>query len=177
VLEPLSRVTPVYIGLGNHDHRDNFNDVFATPVGWQPEVKQRHVLVIEESFIRFIVLDSLLFVNTASGLLGHIQRWWLGEYLKSHREKPIVLFVHHTLGDSDGDLFDARSPVASFFHEQLPVHDAVGVTNECRHRYFLRHTRHGEQFQAGFVRQAVPLLRVHCLVRPDEISPFVLAAA
>jgi len=108
LLEPLSRVTPVYIGLGNHDHRDHFNDVFATPVGWQPEVKQRHVLVIEESFIRFIVLDSLLFVNTASGLLGHIQRWWLGEYLKSHREKPIVLFVHHTLGDSDGDLFDAR---------------------------------------------------------------------
>ena len=177
LLEPLSRVTPVYIGLGNHDHRDNFNDVFATLVGWQPEVKQRHVLVIEESFIRFIVLDSLLFVNTASGLLGHIQRWWLGEYLKSHREKPIVLFVHHTLGDSDGDLFDALPPVVSFLHEQFPVHDAVGVANECRYWQFLRRARRAEQFQAGFVRQAVALLRVHRLVRPDEIFPSVLAAA
>lgn len=108
LLEPLGRVAPIYIGLGNHDDRENFTDVFPAAAGWQEEVNKRHVLVIEESFIRFIVLDSLLFVNTASGLLGHVQRWLLGEYLKSHREKPVIVFVHHTLGDSDGDLFDAR---------------------------------------------------------------------
>jgi len=39
-----------------------------------------------------------LYVNKASGLLGHLQRYWFTEYLKSHREKPIVLFVHHTSG-------------------------------------------------------------------------------
>jgi hypothetical protein len=65
------------------------------------------VLVIEEASMRFIVLDSLLYVNKAAGLLGENQRWWLGEYLKTHREKPAIVFVHHTLGESDADLLDA----------------------------------------------------------------------
>jgi hypothetical protein len=49
----------------------------------------------------------LLYVNKAAGLLGAQQRAWLMEYLKTHREKPIILFVHHTLGEGDGDLLDA----------------------------------------------------------------------
>jgi 3',5'-cyclic AMP phosphodiesterase CpdA len=107
LLDPLSRVAPVYIGLGNHDDRENFKQAFTSPAGTDAGVKDRSVLVIEESFIRFIVLDSLLFVNKAAGLLGERQRTWLADYLKAHAEKPVVLFVHHTLGDGDGDLFDA----------------------------------------------------------------------
>jgi 3',5'-cyclic AMP phosphodiesterase CpdA len=76
LLDPISRVAPVYIRLGNHDDRQNFNDVFATPAGWNARLKDHYVLVIEESFIRFIVLDSLFYVNKASGLLGHLQRYW-----------------------------------------------------------------------------------------------------
>jgi 3',5'-cyclic AMP phosphodiesterase CpdA len=108
LLEPLSRAAPVYIGLGNHDHRENFKEVFATGPGMDAGVAKRHVLVIDEAFIRFIVLDSLLYVNKAAGLLGQYQRAWLIEYLKTHGEKPAVMFVHHTLGDSDGDLLDAN---------------------------------------------------------------------
>jgi Icc protein len=53
------------------------------------------------------VLDSLLYVNKAAGLLGEQQRAWLVEYLESHRDKPTILFVHHTLGNGDGDLLDS----------------------------------------------------------------------
>src|SRR5438093_4818015 len=55
-------------------------------------------------------------------------------------------------------------PMVSLLHEQLPFRDAVGVADECRHWQFLRRAGHGEQLQAGFVRQAVALLRVHGLV-------------
>lgn len=39
--------------------------------------------------------------------MGEHQRAWLVEYLKSYAEKPVILFVHLTLGDGDGDLLDA----------------------------------------------------------------------
>jgi len=107
LLEPLSRVTPVYIGFGNHDHRENLKEVFTSPAGLDAGVPNHRALIIEESFLRFIVLDSLLYVNKVAGLLGENQRAWLSEYLEKHRDKPVILFVHHTLGEGDGDLLDA----------------------------------------------------------------------
>jgi 3',5'-cyclic-AMP phosphodiesterase len=107
LLEPLSRVAPIYIGFGNHDHRANFKEVFTSTVGLDAGVPNHRALIIEESSLRFIVLDSLLYVNKAAGLLGEHQRAWLAEYLETHRKKPAILFVHHTLGEGDGDLLDA----------------------------------------------------------------------
>jgi 3',5'-cyclic-AMP phosphodiesterase len=107
LLDPLSRVAPVYIGFGNHDHRENFKEVFASGTGLDAGVPNHRALVIEESSLRFIVLDSLLYVNKAAGLLGGHQRAWLSKYLETHTEKPVVLFVHHTLGEGDGDLLDS----------------------------------------------------------------------
>jgi len=72
--------------------------------------------------------------------------------------------------------FDASSPFGSRFHEELPIHDALCISDKSRYRQLLRRTRNTKQFQTGFVRQAVALFRVHNLVRPDKISPFVLAA-
>jgi Icc protein len=108
LLDPLSRVAPVYIGFGNHDHPGNFKEVFPQTIGLDAGVPNHRVLVIDEPFIRFIVLDSLLYVNKAAGLLGQHQRAWLTEYLKAQSEKPIILFVHHTLGEGDGELLDAN---------------------------------------------------------------------
>ncbi|MDB4534440.1 metallophosphoesterase, partial [Vicingaceae bacterium] len=36
------------------------------------------------------------------------QRDWLKKHLATTSDKPCVLFVHHTLGDGDGDLLDAE---------------------------------------------------------------------
>jgi len=107
LLEPLGRAVPVYIGFGNHDHRENFKAVFTSTAGLDADVSNHRALIIEESFLRFIVLDSLFYVNKAAGLLGERQRAWLTEYLKAHPGKPVIIFVHHTLGDGDGDLLDA----------------------------------------------------------------------
>jgi len=108
LLAPLAERVPVYIGLGNHDDRDNFFKVFDQPSGNRQKVAGKHVLVIERPSMRLIVLDSLLYVNKVAGLLGKAQREWLARYLEASDVQPTVIFVHHTLGDGDGDLLDVE---------------------------------------------------------------------
>ncbi len=107
LLEPVAAVAPVYIGLGNHDDRDQFLRVFTERPGRAAPVSGRHVTVLEHPTVRVIVLDSLLYVNRTAGLLGRAQRRWLAEELPRLADRPAVICVHHTLGDGDGDLLDA----------------------------------------------------------------------
>jgi 3',5'-cyclic AMP phosphodiesterase CpdA len=109
LLSPLAEQCPVYLGLGNHDSRENFLKVFTTPAGTEQSVRDKHVLVVEQPFQRIILLDSLLYSNKTAGLLGKVQREWLDKYLASTDRRPHILFVHHTLGDADGELLDAES--------------------------------------------------------------------
>jgi 3',5'-cyclic-AMP phosphodiesterase len=109
LLAPLAEQCPVYIGLGNHDNRENFLKVFSPPSGTAQKIAEKHVLVVEQSFLRIILLDSLLFPNKVPGLLGKAQRDWLDKYLAGADGRPTVLFVHHTLGDGDGELLDVEA--------------------------------------------------------------------
>jgi Icc protein len=104
LLAPIAAQTPVYIGLGNHDDRKNFLGVFDDAAN--ESVGGKHVTVFERGPVRFIVLDSLLYVDKVAGLLGKTQRTWLSRFLESSDDRPHVLLVHHTLGDGDGDLLD-----------------------------------------------------------------------
>ncbi len=107
LLEPASKKMPVVIGLGNHDNRRNFFAQF--PAEKQPgeqQVPGKHVAVIEHKLLRVVMLDSLLYVNKVAGLLGKAQRQWLAHWLPQAADRPVVLMVHHTLGDGDGDLLD-----------------------------------------------------------------------
>lgn len=108
LLEPVAAFAPVYIGMGNHDDRTQFAKVFKTPAGLRQPLKNKHVLVVDEDWMRFIVLDSLLYTNKTAGLLGKEQRAWLANYLQANQDKPTIIFVHHTLGDGDGECLDAR---------------------------------------------------------------------
>jgi len=109
LLDPLAGKIPVAMALGNHDRRDHFLEVFPVSPGERQDVKNKYILVLEYHAVRFIILDSLIYTNhsPALGLLGIRQREWLAEYLKNHSDKPVLLFVHHTLGERDGDLQDA----------------------------------------------------------------------
>jgi 3',5'-cyclic-AMP phosphodiesterase len=107
LLEPLAAVAPVYLGLGNHDDRTNFLEVFRAPAGHHPTVSGKQITVIEHDTVCVIILDSLLYSNKVAGLLGRNQRNWLASYLPALRDRPVVLAFHHTLGDEDGDLLDA----------------------------------------------------------------------
>ena len=64
------------------------------------------MVAIDAGPVRLIVMDSLLYTNKVAGLLGRSQRQWLSEYLNTHNDKPAILFFHHPLSDSDGDLLD-----------------------------------------------------------------------
>ena len=108
LLAPLAERAPVYIGLGNHDDRDNFFKIFDHPSGNRQKVDGKYVLVIERPLMRLVLLDSLLYVNKAAGLLGKAQREWLARYLAESDVRPTVIFVHHTLGDGDGELLDVE---------------------------------------------------------------------
>jgi len=106
LLMPIIERRPVCVGLGNHDNRANFLEVFSEPGGKKQPVNGKHVVVVETGPVRLIVLDSLLYVNKVAGLLGRSQRTWLEQILRTGDAKPTILFFHHTLGDGDGDLLD-----------------------------------------------------------------------
>jgi 3',5'-cyclic-AMP phosphodiesterase len=105
LLQPLASQKPIYMTLGNHDHRENIQEVFSVPKEVQ-SVKDKRVLVIEQPITRFILLDSLMYVNKTPGFLGQLQRTWLETYLGQSDNTPVVLFVHHTLTDQDSALLD-----------------------------------------------------------------------
>ncbi len=107
LLAPIAARVPIHIGLGNHDNRREFFKAFPSGAERVEPVKNKHILVIEHPALRIVMLDSLLYVNQVAGLLGKEQRQWLTDYLPEHADRPLVLFVHHTLGDDDGDLLDS----------------------------------------------------------------------
>jgi Icc protein len=107
LLEPIASFAPIYIGLGNHDDRAQFEKAFTSPPTLKQSVKDKHVLVVDQQWIRFILLDSLLYTNKTAGLLGKDQRDWLAKYLPEHSNTPTIIFVHHTLGQGDGELLDS----------------------------------------------------------------------
>ncbi|MBI1898699.1 MAG: metallophosphoesterase [Acidobacteria bacterium] len=132
LLQPILEDTPVCLSLGNHDDRRNFLPVFAraSPGQVQP-VKDKHVLVFERPPVRFVVLDSLLYVNRVAGLLGKEQRAWLDGYLRSASEVPTIVVVHHTLDDADGSLLDADR----LFRLVTPVRSVKAILYGHSHRY------------------------------------------
>ena len=109
LLAPLAHQYPIHLAMGNHDNRENFSKVFTPRPDSAQKVPDKYVLVVEEPFLRIVVLDSLLYVNKVSGLLGKAQRDWLDRFLAKCDARPTIVLVHHTLGDGDGDLLDAEA--------------------------------------------------------------------
>ncbi len=119
-LAPVAERTPIYLGLGNHDHRERFLQVFPQTAVARQNVVTKFVFMVERPWIRFLILDSLFVTNQTAGLLGKAQRTWLAEYLKTSDARNTVIFVHHTLGDGDGELLDAER-----FFEVIRPHKKV----------------------------------------------------
>ena len=97
----------VCMALGNHDDRANFTKAFEPHIQNAQSVSNKHVVSVETPTARLVTLDSLLYVNKVAGLLGKDQRTWLETFLQAIDDKPVILFVHHTLDDSDGSLLDS----------------------------------------------------------------------
>jgi len=129
--ESLRTGVPLHFCLGNHDDRKNFLDAFANLPGDRQPVEGKYVNIVETNGVRFLFLDSLLYVNRAAGLLGRNQRTWIEEYLAQSDNTPLVLFFHHTLGDGDGDLLD----VERLFRVITPERKVKAVVYGHSHEY------------------------------------------
>jgi Icc protein len=99
---------PVIMTLGNHDHRENFYNIFGDEGEEKQPVTNKHVLVLERPDLQLILLDSLMYVNKTPGFLGMEQRNWLQSFLEKTDERPIFVFFHHTPYEGDGDLLDSE---------------------------------------------------------------------
>lgn len=117
LLAPVFERRPVYMTVGNHDHRGNFERAFAAGESNTHLVQGKYVTVVNAGPVRMIMLDSLLYVNWFPGMLGKTQRRWLQTYLNVCDDRPTILFLHHALsGGTDlldaGKLLDIIRPVA-----------------------------------------------------------------
>ncbi len=140
ILKPVAEKMPIAIGLGNHDHRKNFHAVIGKTPKSNQGVAGKQTLVVDSEVVRIVVLDSLLYVNEPAGLVGKAQRAWLTEFLETTDDRPIVLFVHHTLGDRDSDLLD----VDRLFKIITPHRQVQAIFYGHSHRYHI-HKREGVQ--------------------------------
>ena len=131
LLDPVAEKTPVFLALGNHDNRENFLKVFNGIPGEKPDIKDKHVTVIEKTPIRIIMLDSLLYTNKVPGLLGKAQRQWLKNYLIECDDNPVILSFHHTMSDGDNDLLD----VPRLFSTILPIRKVKAIVYGHSHFY------------------------------------------
>jgi Icc protein len=131
LLSPVAGKMPVFMGLGNHDNRENFLKVFNETPGEKPNVKGKYVTVVKTDSVRLIMLDSLFYVNKVPGLLGKAQRQWLENYLKESDNTPTILCFHHTLSDGDGDLLD----VPRLFSMIAPIRKVKAIVYGHSHVY------------------------------------------
>jgi 3',5'-cyclic AMP phosphodiesterase CpdA len=131
LLGPLAEKSPVFMALGNHDHRENFLKTFDKSAGEKQSVSGKHVLVVHKAPVRLILLDSLLYTDKVPGLLGKIQRQWLEKYLTECDEIPTILCFHHTLEDGDDDLLD----VLRLFDMIKPIQKVKAIVYGHSHEY------------------------------------------
>jgi len=130
LLSPIINNSPVYMALGNHDNRDNFSTTFQLHAGEKQTIKNKHVLVVNQSPVRLIILDSLMFVNKTPGYLGSDQRAWLEQFLNNSDNLPTILVLHHSLGDGDNDLLDTER----LFRIVEPVNRVKAIINGHSHK-------------------------------------------
>jgi Icc protein len=96
LLAPVAEKRPTYLGLGNHDNREDFFRTFEDDARTREAVDDKHVIVADGGPVRLIVLDTLYRINAISGMLGWLQRTWLETFLQTCDDKPTILFLHHT---------------------------------------------------------------------------------
>lgn len=96
VLAPLRRAAlPLYVGLGNHDHRDNFRTALPQHDRVGSAVDARQACVVESPRANWFLLDSLDKTNEVPGTIGVAQLKWLADQLARRADKPALVMVHH----------------------------------------------------------------------------------
>lgn len=87
------RGIPVHLTLGNHDDRGPLRE--ALKVEADAAVEGRFATVVDAAGVRLVLLDSLDKVDQVDGVLGEVQRRWLGQTLDARPELATVVLMHH----------------------------------------------------------------------------------
>ena len=91
------------LGMGNHDRRAAFAEVFPTYAA-ASQMQERFVFVVETPRADFIVLDSLQESTDprkwiTPGAIDDAQRAWLAQKLASYTTKPVFVMAHHPIDE------------------------------------------------------------------------------
>ena len=97
---------PFHITLGNHDHLDNYYAAFSDLKKDAFPVANKHLAILETPNANLFLLDSLYQTDHTPGLLGVNQLRWLQGALNARKDKPAILFAHHSLENKYGELMD-----------------------------------------------------------------------
>ena len=127
ILDPLMGLKPIYLMLGNHDVRDNFLGLFRDypfinhankqwGVQYSVNLTDTHTL---------IVLDTLKEGRDA-GYLSSDKLIWLDRTLELHRDKSVLLAMHHPMIDVGNSMMNQmnlvnHSDLAAILHKHNNV--------------------------------------------------------
>ena len=98
---------PIHVTMGNHDHRDNFSDVFRERTqSDRVLLEDRHVSVLKSQHANFVLLDSLTMQHPerpvkGPGKLDKNQLEWFASVLDAESDKPAIVVVHHNVDPSN----------------------------------------------------------------------------
>jgi len=127
ILDPIMGLKPVYLMLGNHDVRDNFLGLFrdypfinqannSWGVQYSVTLNDTHALV---------VLDTLKEGRDA-GYLSADKLIWLDRTLERHRDKGVLLAMHHPMIDVGNSMMNQMNLVnQSDFSAVLQKHKNI----------------------------------------------------
>lgn len=86
---------PLWLALGNHDHRERFWAGVPDSRRTAGDLADRQAAMIPAGRANWFVLDSLDRTNSTPGVLGAAQLRWLESALDAHATKPALVMVHH----------------------------------------------------------------------------------
>jgi 3',5'-cyclic-AMP phosphodiesterase len=89
---------PVYLALGNHDHRERFWEGFPEEKAAKRPVMDRQTALIRTARANWFILDSLETTLSTPGLLGKEQMTWLSQALDANPDKAAIVVIHHNPG-------------------------------------------------------------------------------
>jgi len=105
LLTPLAKQMPIYLALGNHDHFENFMQVFSDYPGIaQTRVQDALQYRVKIGNYQILILDSLEAGND-QGHLNPQRLDWLNQQLQSTTDKTVIV-IHHPMIDVGNPLMD-----------------------------------------------------------------------
>jgi 3',5'-cyclic-AMP phosphodiesterase len=126
---------PYYVIAGNHDHRERLRAIF-TEHHYLPRTGHLHYC-LNDLPVRVVALDSCV-AGEHHGALDHAALCWLDDTLKSDREKPTLVLMHHP-------------PVAT----GIPYLDQYGLRDADALREIIQAAPNVEAILAGHVHRHI----------------------